>query len=63
MQTVLYSIWNEAKKLPKLDKIELMERMVHSLKIEDEMQANVSSWETRSNTTRDYRSGSLHLRR
>ena len=45
MQTGLYYIWNEAKKLPRFEKIELMERLVHSLKREDEMRRNISSWE------------------
>ncbi len=45
MQTALYSIWNEAKKLPRFDKIKLMEQLIRSLKIEDEIPGNVPTWE------------------
>jgi hypothetical protein len=45
VQTSLNNIWKETQRLSRKERMELLEKLIHQLRIEDEAQEELSSWE------------------
>ena len=45
MQTELNYIWNEVQVLSRSERMKLAERLIHQMRIEDEEQEGLLSWE------------------
>lgn len=45
MQTSLINIWKETQRLSRMERMELLEKLIHQLRIEDEEHEELPSWE------------------
>lgn len=45
MQTSLNNIWKETQRLSRKERMELVEKLIHQLRIEDEGHEGLPSWE------------------
>lgn len=45
MQVVLDNIWQETRKLSKAEKMELVEKLIHQLRVEERPMAGQTNWE------------------